>query len=272
MILAALINGQPLEKVETAIALDDRGLQYGDGLFETMLVRNGVVRFLEAHRERLAGGCKLCGIEMPPEDVLAREVTTLAARHPNGVIKVIVTRGRGGRGYCADPHTPPTRIVAAYSLPPDIDAETVRVRWCETRLGRNPKLGGIKHLNRLEQVLARNEWHDAAIGEGLMLDTEGEVICATAANVFVIHEGVLTTPDLRFCGIRGIMRAKVLQAALGLGLAVSEEPVWPADVETASEVFLTNALRGIRVVTHLENHEWSAAPVATQLRAALERN
>src|SRR5262249_13731961 len=185
MILAALINGQGLEKVDTAIALDDRGLQYGDGLFETMLLRHGIVRFWDAHRERLASGCALCGIEMPPVEVLTQEVTTLAARHVNGVIKVIVTRGRGGRGYQADPRAAPTRIVAVYSLPPDIDAETVRIRWCDTRLGRNAKLGGIKHLNRLEQVLARNEWHDPAIGEGLMLDTEGEVISATAANVFV---------------------------------------------------------------------------------------
>ena len=272
MILAALINGRPLESVDSAIALDDRGLQYGDGLFETMLLRNGIVRFWDAHRERLAGGCALCGIAMPSADVLTDEVTALASKHTNGVIKVIVTRGRGGRGYQADPHASPTRIVAVYALPTDIDTESVRARWCETRLGRNSQLGGIKHLNRLEQVLARNEWHDPAIGEGLMLDTEGEVICATAANVFVIHDGALTTPDLRFCGIRGIMRAKVLQAALGLGLAVSEEPLWPADVEAASEVFLTNALRGIRVVTHLGSREWRSVPVVAQLRAALERN
>jgi 4-amino-4-deoxychorismate lyase len=137
------------------------------------------------------------------------------------------------------------------------------------RLGRNARLARIKHLNRLEQVLAQAEWHDEAIVDGLMLDTEGELVSGTANNVFLVREGVLLTPDLRFCGVLGIMRAEVLRVAKELGIAVSEEPLWPHDVEAASELFLTNAVRGIRSVNELGALRWDSAPVAERLRQAL---
>jgi 4-amino-4-deoxychorismate lyase len=128
----------------------------------------------------------------------------------------------------------------------------------------------MKHLNRLEQVLAQMEWNDPAIAEGLMLDTEGELVCGTSSNVFVVRDGVVTTPDLRFCGVAGVMRAKVLEAAAQLGIPSSEEPLWPHDVETASEVFVTNAVRGVRSVRALEALHWDGASVAQRLRGALQ--
>lgn len=272
MILAALVNGEIRAPGAAALAIDDRGLQYGDGLFETTLVRNGNVRFWNEHLERLAGGCERLGMAAPDRHTLTAEVAKLTGRHPNAVLKIIVTRGAGGRGYRPDKNSVPTRIVTMHSLPADLDTVNLRARWCETRLGRNAALAGLKHLNRLEQVLARNEWDDEQIHEGLMLDTEGELISATSANVFLVREGALCTPDLRFCGIRGIMRGKVLQAALGLGLAINEEPLWPEDVEAASELFVTNAVRGIRVITQLGERVWHTAPMATQLRATLDSN
>jgi 4-amino-4-deoxychorismate lyase len=145
----------------------------------------------------------------------------------------------------------------------------VTLRWCDTRLARNALLAGIKHLNRLEQVLAQAEWQDADIDEGLMLDTEGEVVSATAANVFVVRDGTLLTPDLRFSGVRGVMREQVLGAAQRLGIALSAEPLWPHHIECASEVFLTNSVRGIRSVGALGKQQWRETPVADQLRAAL---
>ncbi len=103
-----------------------------------------------------------------------------------------------------------------------------------------------------------------------MLDTEGELVSGTASNVFLVREGMLVTPDLRFCGVLGIMRAEVLRAASELGIAVSEEPLWPHDVEAASEVFITNSVRGIRSVSELGALSWTGAPVADRLRAALK--
>jgi 4-amino-4-deoxychorismate lyase len=143
------------------------------------------------------------------------------------------------------------------------------VRWCETHLGRNPGLAGIKHLNRLEQVLAQAEWRDPDIAEGLMLDTEGEVVAATSGNLFIVRDGILCTPDLRYCGIRGVMRGRVLGVARSIGLAVEEQPLRRNDIEAASELFITNAVRGIRPVTALENSTWPVGDVATQLATTL---
>ena len=161
------------------------------------------------------------------------------------------------------------RVVALYP-PPLPSPARLALRWCEMRLGRNARLAGIKHLNRLEQVLAQAEWHDEAIVDGLMLDTEGEVVSGTANNVFLVREGVLVTPDLRFCGVLGIMRSEVLRVAQEQGIAVNEEPLWPHDVEAASEVFLTNAVRGIRSVNELGSLRWDSTPVADRLRKALD--
>jgi 4-amino-4-deoxychorismate lyase len=143
------------------------------------------------------------------------------------------------------------------------------LRWCDLRLGRNARLAGIKHLNRLEQVLAQSEWREGEVDEGLMLDTEGEVVCATSANVFAVRDGLLVTPDLRFCGVQGVMRAQVIKAAAKLKLAVNEEPLWPHDLETASEMFITNAVRGIRSVASLDSLQWTETGVATRLANAL---
>src|SRR5690606_19955947 len=156
-----------------------------------------------------------------------------------------------------------------YPAPEHNPTRGLRLRWCRTRLGRNASLAGIKHLNRLEQVLAQAEWNDAATAEGLMLDTEGELVSATASNVFIVRDGVLLTPDLRFCGVRGVMREQVLRAASELGIAASEEPLWPSDVEAAEEVFLTNAVRGIRSVASLGTLEWERTRIADRLRGAL---
>jgi 4-amino-4-deoxychorismate lyase len=263
----ALVNGVAVANAGAAVALDDRGLQYGDGLFETTLLRNGEVRFWSDHLARLADGCKRLGLPGPSVEALAADVAKITAGQSDGVIKLIVTRGRGGRGYGVDAKASSTRIVTWHPEP--AAAKSIRARWCTTRLGRNPALAGIKHLNRLEQVLARVEWNDAAIDEGLMLDTEGELICATSANVFIVNEGALYTPDLRFCGIRGVMRSKVIEAAANAGIVTHEEPLWPEDIDTASEVFLTNAVRGIRSIERIDDREWNSAPVASLLSHAL---
>lgn len=269
MTLSVLINGNRPKDLDHALPLNDRGFQYGDGLFETARLDQGVVRFLDAHLERLRAGCARLQIPPPEAATLRNEIATVTKNLRSAVVKVVVSRGVGARGYRPSGECSPTRIVAAYSAPEIEPDRTLHVRWCETRLGRNERLAGIKHLNRLEQVLAQSEWKDPAIDEGLMLDTEGEVVCATSSNVFIARDGMLFTPDLRYSGVRGIMRGEVLRAAAALGIAVSEEPLWPHDLEAADEVFLTNAVRGIRAVGTLDSQQWVRGPITTSLKAAL---
>lgn len=264
-----LINGTVSGDSSQALAVNDRGLCYGDGLFETALLKDGKVRFVEAHLNRLRSGCDRLGIEAPDPRTLMEEIRTVTGAERRGVLKIIVTRGSGGRGYRPDAGMRSTRIVALHPYV-DAGAESITARWCETRLGRNARLAGVKHLNRLEQVLAQLEWNDPAIAEGLMLDTEGELVCGTASNVFVVRAGVLTTPDLRFCGVAGVMRAKVLEAANRLGIPTSEEPLWPDDLQTATEVFVTNAVRGLRPIVALESMRWDRGPVVHNVSAALQ--
>jgi 4-amino-4-deoxychorismate lyase len=273
MAIAVLINGQLPGDLNRALALNDRGFHYGDGLFETALLIDGKVRFLAAHLDRLLHGCQVLGIHVPSRSVLEEEVARVTHELRSGVLKIIVTRGIGQRGYRPDVEHSATRVVVLY--PDSIDRtqpeiRRIRLRWCETRAGRNARLAGLKHLNRLESVLAQSEWQDPAIEEGLMLDTEGEVVCGTATNLFALREGVLVTPDLRFCGVRGVMRSQVLRAADQLGLPAEEAPLWPQDLEAASEVFVTNAVHGIRSVFALGDLHWDASTTAQQLAKALQ--
>lgn len=270
MTAAVLVNGiSPADPLH-ALAVEDRGFQYGDGVFESALVTQGRVRLLEQHLRRLALGCERLGIPAPDQAALRSDVQRLSGSAERAVLKIVVSRGIGPRSYRPSRRAQSTRVVALYPAPLPPPTTRLAVRWCEMRFGRNARLAGIKHLNRLEQVLAQAEWHDDAIVEGLMLDTEGELVSCTSNNVFLVREGVLVTPDLRFCGVLGLMRAEVLRAAKELGIAVSEEPLWPHDVEAASEVFITNAVRGVRSVTELGSLRWNAAPVADRLRAALD--
>jgi 4-amino-4-deoxychorismate lyase len=270
MTAAVLVNGVSPADPLHAIAVEDRGLQYGDGVFESALLSQGRVRFLEQHLLRLAHGCERLRIAAPDMAALRSDVQRLSGSATRAVLKIIVSRGVGPRSYRPSAHSQTTRVVALYPAPPQAATTGLELRWCETRVGRNARLAGIKHLNRLEQVLAQAEWQDETIVEGLMLDTEGELVSGTASNVFLVREGVLVTPDLRFCGVLGIMRAEVVRMAKQLGMAVSEEPLWPHDVAAASEVFITNSVRGIRSIGALGSLRWNEAPLADRLRQALE--
>lgn len=269
MTLAILINGTQPKDLTHALPVNDRGFQYGDGLFETALLEQGVVRFLDAHLARLFEGCERLKITPPDSRTLRAEIATVSANLRSAVVKIIVTRGVGARGYRPSGECIPTRIVATYPAPEHAADKMVSLRWCDTRLGRNERLAGIKHLNRLEQVLAQAEWDDPTIAEGLMLDTEGEVVCGTACNVFIVREGTLLTPDLRFSGVRGVMRGQVIKMAAHLKIPLNEEPLWPTDLDNADEIFVTNAVRGIRSVGSLGAKQWTRTSMADAFKAVL---
>jgi len=237
-----------------AIDVRDRGLQYGDGLFETMRVRAGRVRLLAYHLERLQKGCRRLRIAGPALRVMMREIHSIAAGHREGVIKLILTRGTGPRGYRPTGRERCTRIVTWHALPPggDDGGTPVRVRLCATPLGRNPALAGLKTLNRLESVLARAEWSDVRIWEGLMCDLDGNIVCGTMSNLFLRRGSTLMTPVLDQCGVAGVMRRWILATARELKLRAVECRVRWQDIRDAEELFLSNALVGVRSVGSIE--------------------
>ncbi len=263
-----LVDGREEGAVDPA----DRGLQYGDGLFETLAVVEGRTRFFDWHCERLEAGAARLRLPVPGRELLREEIRRVA---PNGrsVVKILVTRGSGGRGYRPPAEARPRRVVAASEWPrrdPACWTLGVRVRWCRTRLGRNPALAGIKHLNRLEQVLARAEWQDESIAEGLMMDDRGEVIGGTQANLFLAIGGGFVTPALAACGVAGVMRRAFLSWAAGQGIPVSERAMTAAEAATAEGLLLTNALIGAWPVRELDGHALRLPRCAVEFNAWLE--
>jgi 4-amino-4-deoxychorismate lyase len=233
----------------------DRGLHYGDGAFETMRVTRHGVRLLDYHLERLEQACRHLSIAAPSTPRLRRELTRIAAQRRDAVLKLIVTRGIGPRGYRPGGRERSTRVIQLSSPPrkPARAAAAVRVRMCSMRLGLNPALAGLKTLNRLESVLARAEWSDAGIWEGLMRDGEDNIVCGTMSNFFVRRGTSLLTPALDRCGIAGVMRRWVLEQAHTLHLRASEVRLRWADLSRADEAFMTNAVVGVVPLALIED-------------------
>lgn len=259
------LDGQPAD----AVGLRNRGLAYGDGLFETIAVRRGQALLLERHLHRLQAGCERLAIEqaMAP---LADEVRRYAGLMGEGVLKLLLLRGDSQRGYASDPASAPRRILQASPLPiyPPEHAELgVRLFPCQTRLAEQPLLAGLKHLNRLEQVLARAEWRDPTFAEGLMLDTCGRLIEGVYSNLFLVCDGVLCTADLSRSGVAGVMRAELLDQAAALGIASRIGELWPDDLRTANEVFVCNSVYGVWPVQEFTDLGWPPGPVTRKLQA-----
>jgi 4-amino-4-deoxychorismate lyase len=241
----------------------DRGLAYGDGLFETMRACDGRVPWWPAHWHRLQRGAQVLRLQ-PPDESLVRMEGERLLDGGDGVLKLIVTRGAGGRGYAASTGAEPHWILAVHPQPAATPQPGLTLRWCRTRLALQPALAGIKHCNRLEQVLARSEWDDPSVHEGLLCSAEGDVISATAANVFVLHGGAWKTPLVDRCGIAGVGRAWALAA-----LAAEQSRLAVTDVEAAEAVFLCNAVRGILPVARLDARTWQPHPQVVDLQRRL---
>ncbi len=277
--MSTWINGRK----GTRIDYRDRGLQYGDGVFETMRVRGGEVRLLQYHLERLYAGCRRLQIELPALRVLRREIQSAGGGRRAGILKLIVTRGPGARGYRPTGLECCTRILSLHAVPPSVRAlpgaqnsmrAAVRVRLCTTPLGLNPALAGLKTLNRLESVLARAEWRDGRVWEGLMRDMDENIVCGTMSNLFLRTGCLLLTPALDRCGVAGVMRRWILQAAGGVGLRPVERRVRWQDLTTAEEVFMSNAVVGLKSVTVIERGrerlKFTSFEAANQLRIRLD--
>ncbi|MCC6531534.1 MAG: aminodeoxychorismate lyase [Burkholderiales bacterium] len=265
-----LVNG----KAQGRIGALDRGLAYGDGVFRTMRACAGTLWYWPRHYLKLAGDCSRIGIDCPSKVELENDIARLLRAMPDCVVKIIVTRGEGGRGYACPENASPTRLVMSFLLPvAPIDAQVrgVRVRWCETRLAAQPRLAGIKHLNRLENVLARREWADTDIVEGLMLDQAGQAVEGTITNLFALEDDALITPSLDKCGVAGVQRDRLLALAPRLGIACAIVALTPERVLAARQLYLVNSVIGLWWVSALGERRWERHALTPELIRLLER-
>ncbi|HXP67219.1 MAG TPA: aminodeoxychorismate lyase [Steroidobacteraceae bacterium] len=269
------INGRPGHAIDSR----DRGLQYGDGLFETMRIHGGRACLLEYHLDRLWHGCRTLALPAPDPMVLRREIEKAASGRRDGILKLVLTRGRGSRGYRPTGAERGTRILSLHALPRAGlagSASAARVRLCTTPISMNPRLAGLKTLNRLDSVLARAEWRNERIWEGLMSDVDGNWVCGTMSNLFLKRGDALITPLLDRCGVAGVMRRWILENAGVLNLRVKVRRVRWQDLRSAEEVFMSNAVIGIRSVRAIEGARhpslrFSATGTAESLRVLLGR-
>jgi 4-amino-4-deoxychorismate lyase len=267
--LMVLVNGEPAD----CIPADDRGFTYGDGVFRTLAVHAGAVPLWSRHYAKLAADCRALAIEPPAETALCADLHLVAGRMPDCALRITVTRGSGGRGYALPATVTPRRVVAASPLPEYPAAyatQGVAIRYCAQRLALQPPLAGIKHLNRLENVLARAEWDDPAIAEGLLCDVEGSVIEGTRCNLFLAERGVLVTPDLSRCGVAGVTRDAIIELADGKGMPCRIESISRERLEAADEVMLVNSLVGVWPVARLEGRSWTTFEATARVRQWLD--
>jgi 4-amino-4-deoxychorismate lyase len=262
-----LVNGQP-----TGVDPADRGLAYGDGLFETMGAVDGRIRWLDLHFDRLEDGCRRLAIPAPPRAMLEQEIAAHCPKQGRAIVKLIVTRGSGPRGYAPPETASPTRVLAISSWPEYDDSHYRRgiaVRVCRLRLGENTALAGIKHLSRLEQVLAELEIKGHAVQQGLVMDASNRVVGGTNSNLFAVNGAEVATPALTRCGVKGVMRRAVLEAATTLELRVTERDLTLEQVLGAEELFMTNSLFGVWPVATLDAQRFVVGPVTKRLMAHL---
>lgn len=249
------------------ISIRDRGLLYGDGVFRTLCVYQGVARHWVLHYQKLRQDCAALAITCPDFGLLSEELAILLKQHRDAVFKIIVTRGEGQRGYAPPMNAQPTHIWDIGPLPIYPEhylTQGIAARICNLRLGSQPRLAGIKHLNRLENVLAAAEWQDNNIAEGLLLDTEGFVIEGTRSNVFIVRHQQLATPDLSNCGVAGLQRDRIIAHT-----SVEICQVTVDELLSADEVFLVNSVIGVWSVRALAGRHWESFPVASAMRHVL---
>jgi 4-amino-4-deoxychorismate lyase len=239
--LTYLINGS----FDAIISPFDRGFAYGDGVFRTLVMRNGVPESWPLHYQKLVADCAAINIVCPSPELLMSDMQQLFTPDEVAIAKIIITRGESNRGYTPPAITAPMRVVTKSSMqeyPEERFSEGVNLYVCETHLALQPKLAGIKHLNRLENVLARTEWNDQNIADGILLDTNDNVTECTSANIFARFGDTLITPNLTQCGVAGITRQRIIELAHTLSLKVSVETFDLEKLLLADEVIICNSI------------------------------
>ncbi len=266
-----LINGLPSE----LISATDRGLMYGDGVFRTLRIRNNQAVNWKQHYTKLQQDCAGIKLKCPSIELLERELKQLLNGCVDGVAKITLTRGPATRGYTPAANPQITRILQLSPVPEYPEAyasQGIEVYVCQLRLGHQPRLAGIKHLNRLENVLAAAEWSDENIPEGLLLDLEGNIIEGTRSNLFLVRDGKLYTPDLSKCGVAGLQRERVMNYARQHKIVCKVNELMMDDVLAADEIFVVNSVIGLWPVRKLNRFTCNHFPVSYQIKEWLNND
>ncbi|MFK7886206.1 MAG: aminodeoxychorismate lyase [Gammaproteobacteria bacterium] len=239
--------------------IDDRGLRYADGVFETMRVAHGEIAHFARHYRRLERGCGVLGLDVPNQERLERDISLMDLPQ-DAVVRLTVTRAGGGRGYTPEAASGSRRLWELHEHSAALaqwQENGIVLQWLTTTLGEQPLLAGIKHLGRLEQVMAARELATMDADEGLLCDTSGHVVEAVSSNVFVRSGPLLFTPPLDRCGVAGIARGLILDSGAALGFDIQEKRLRRSDIALADEVFLTNSVRGAQPVRQLASVAFS---------------
>ncbi len=228
---------------QSDIPVSDRGLCYADGLFETVLMRHGSIALWDWHWRRMNTSAERLGIRCPDESVWRRDIDLLTESQGDWLLKLMLTRGSSGRGYAPDDNAVPRRIVQRFEALSDRPLVHQRVILCQTPLASSPALAGLKHLGRLEQVLARQEVIKAGASEGLMLDPNGMLIECTQNNLFLWRDDQWWTPSVDEAGVNGVFRQWLMST-----ISVTEVQLRPSDLVHYQSAFCCNSVRGIQPV------------------------
>lgn len=269
----SLVNSQ----IQQSLLVSDRGVAYGDGVFETMYVQQGDIALWQYHYERLEEG--LCALQITLDRASFSthiEKAKQAMENASGVCKLTITRGQGGRGYLPVQCHFPTVITQFYPFDKEFlnehknnQQQGVAVHCCETLLPINPLLAGLKTLNQLPYVLASQERLSLNVKEGILFDTNGQLIEATARNIFLVKGGAIYTPELHCCGVAGVMRRLLIEKiAPELNVKVYITPLLKEDFLLADEVFLLNSISHLWPVVKCNSHSWPIGNITQKAHAA----
>lgn len=265
---AIWVDGEPTN----SLPLPDRGLDFGDGLFETLLLCRGQPLFESLHFERLQAGLRVLGFPDCMEQARQQLASASAqlTEHPWAALRLTVTRGAAPRGYAPPNDATPRIVIAAAALLQDRSQlpEAVKLGWAELRWSSQPLLAGLKHLNRLEQVLAAREASARGLDDVVVMDQAGKVSSVSSANLFMVVGGTLYTPALETCGISGTRRRMILEHwASEIGLVAEQAHIAAGQLEQADELIICNSIRGIVPVASLGDRQWQDFPVSQALHA-----
>ena len=265
-----LINGIASEYV----SVTDRGLHYGDGVFETIACVGNSAVFIQQHLNRMENGARKLNIPFPDRQLFLDDINCLLrGSNSNSIIKLILTRGRGKRGYRYEKTQIPTRI-CMLSAWPDYVAHWrehgITTRFCQTQVSVNPQLAGIKSLNRLDSVLASSEL-GPAFNEGFLSDIDGNVIEGSMSNIFIVSNGTLVTPDLSRCGVNGIMREQIIDIAQNSSIKVETRNITRDELLESREIFISNSVIGVCVVKQLEKQSYNTDTMTRTINRILDK-
>lgn len=247
-----LVNGIQ----QTQIEIENRGLAYGDGLFTTAKIIDGRVQYLSSHVQRLLSGCKKLALFAPNKAALAEQLSQVAKQYNLAVLKVIITASSGGRGYARAIEPKNDIIIMVHDYPEHYDElaiEGITLGDSKQKIGINPMLCGLKHLNRLEQVLLRQELINMQEDDLVVTSINDEVIEATSANLFFWLNDTLCTPDITNSGVNGIMRQTILKHYPDTLI----KKVSLAELANASAMFICNCVMGIMPVKNYKGKDLS---------------